>query len=303
MRILYINYVDDKKLLSGSSVRPAKILKAFSESGHEVIVLSGNQFNSDRVRKVKNMLKELKHVRLDLCYIESPTYPIVQHSDRTLIKRIHQIGIPMAYFYRDFYRKFPEQFPRKTGIVGHLKDYGLIYVGEVIGHYDSPLLLDSCQLLHRQDNSFRLILVCREDEWAQVEHPCKNAEWLEVHHASGKELESLYRRASVAFVMPKKEIPYNEFAVSVKVFEYISYGLPVVAINSKALSDIVTSEQIGLVVGPDVDEVCSAVNEILSSDSTYQQYLNAVKKSLWERNLWKHRVNTIISDLTSKKQK
>lgn len=60
MRILYINYVDDKKLLSGSSVRPAKILKAFSESGHEVIVLSGNQFNSDRVRKVKNMLKELK---------------------------------------------------------------------------------------------------------------------------------------------------------------------------------------------------------------------------------------------------
>ena len=125
MRILYINYVDDKKLLSGSSVRPAKILKAFSESGHEVIVLSGNQFNSDRVRKVKNMLKELKHVRLELCYIESPTYPIVQHSDRTLIKRIHQIGIPMAYFYRDFYRKFPEQFPRKTGIVGHLKDYGL----------------------------------------------------------------------------------------------------------------------------------------------------------------------------------
>ena len=112
MRILYINYVDDKKLLSGSSVRPAKILKAFSESGHEVIVLSGNQFNSDRVRKVKNMLKELKHVRLDLCYIESPTYPIVQHSDRTLIKRIHQIGFPMAYFYRDFYRKFPEQFPR-----------------------------------------------------------------------------------------------------------------------------------------------------------------------------------------------
>lgn len=75
------------------------------------------------------------------------------------------------------------------------------------------------------------------------------------------------------------------------------------AINSKALSDIVTSEQIGLVVGPDVDEVCSAVNEILSSDSTYQQYLNAVKKSLWERNLWKSRVNTIISDLTSKKQK
>lgn len=173
-------------------------------------------------------------------------------------------------------------------------------MGGVIGHYDSPLLLDSCQLLHRQDNSFRLILVCREDEWAQVEHPCKNAEWLEVHHASGKELESLYRRASVAFVMPKKEIPYNEFAVSVKVFEYISYGLPVVAINSKALSDIVTSEQIGLVVGPDVDEVCSAVNEILSSDSTYQQYLNAVKKSLWERNLWKSRVNTIISDLTSK---
>ena len=113
MRILYINYVDDKKLLSGSSVRPAKILKAFSESGHEVIVLSGNQFNSDRVRKVKNMLKELKHVRLDLCYIESPTYPIVQHSDR-LVFLWH-------IFIATFTGNFPNSFQGRQELWGILR--------------------------------------------------------------------------------------------------------------------------------------------------------------------------------------
>ena len=355
MRILYINYVDGVKLLSGSSVRPAKMLKAFKDLNYEVVILSGNQFDKNRKQKIKKIEREIELNKPDLCYIESPTYPIVKHSDRALIRKIHSKKIPMAYFYRDFYRKFPNQFPRKTGFIGHLKDYGLdllqyltdrvlrncdivyfpsmeaaklfdykdkralppagedhlaeekerthvgIYVGGVVGHYDATLLLDSCQILHRQDESFKLILVCRKDEWEQVDHPCKNVEWLEVHHASGKELEPLYRRASVAFVMPRKDIPYNEFAVSVKTFEYISYGLPVVAVNCKALSDVVEGENIGIVVKPNAADVCNAVKKILSSDETYSEFCDKIKEALLKRNLWIHRVNTIVRDLLPKK--
>lgn len=355
MRILYINYVDESKLISGSSVRPARILSAFQHSGHELLVLKGSQFSPQRKKEVQSICKLLREKKPDICYIESPTYPIVHHYDRALISYLHKIGVPTGYFYRDFYLRFPDQFPRRKDFIGRIKDIGLrylqyltdkvlykcdivyfpskeateifdykdmrslppagvnrlsqdkplnhvgIYVGGVVSPYDSQLLLDSFQRLNEEDSSYHLILVCRKDEWMKVEHPCKTADWLEVYHVSGKDLEPLYQRASVAFVVPDKKISYNEFAVSVKTFEYVSYGLPVIAVNCKALKRIVDSEKFGITTEPNVDAFVNAVKTLLEDNAAYSHWADNVKTSLIERNLWKHRVQQIICDLSEKR--
>ena len=138
--------------------------------------------------------------------------------------------------------------------------------------------------------------MCRENEWKSLSHPCKNAEWLEVHHVSGNELHSLYLRASIAFVSPRKDKEYNSFAVSVKIFEYISYGLPIVAVNCEALSEIVNKEKIGFAVEPDENSFVDAI-EKLSEDNIYQKYQKNIFDSLLNRNLWKHRIEQIVKDL------
>ena len=357
MRILYINYIDINKLLSGSSVRPVRIMDALRNTGHEIIALTGSQVDKSRKSNIKKIRSEIRKNPPDICYIESPTYPIMHHEDRSLIKELHEKNVPIGYFYRDFYRKFPEQFPRKKGLAGKIKDYGLdllqyltdrilkycdivyfpsieateffsykdmkplppagenhiknkksvnhvgIYVGGVLAPYDSTLLLDSFMALHQQDPTYRLILVCRKEEWEKVDHPCKNESWLEVHHASGSELIPLYERASIAFVMPDSHFSYNQFAVSVKTFEYISYGLPVVAVNCRALKNMVEEEQIGLAIAPNVNSFVEAVKGLLFDQPTYDIWQEKVRKALYERNLWKHRVETIIDDLTKVKNK
>lgn len=356
MKILYINYINANKLTSGSSVRPARILDAFMHSGHEILVLSGDQFSKERRKAVCSIIEGIKTKTPDLCYIESPTYPIVHRYDRMLISRLHKLSIPVGYFYRDFYLRFPEQFPRRTSLAGRIKDLGLrflqyltdrtlykcdivyfpspeatklfdyqdmralppagvnkfiedkrlnhigIYVGGVLAPYDFSLLLDSFDVLHNQDPSYSLILVCRKEEWNMFEHPCKYAEWLEVYHASGEDLVPLYNKASIAFVMPDAKYSYNQFAVSVKTFEYISYGLPVVAVNCKALKTLVERECIGIAVNPAVDDLVNAIKEILSNQEVYNSWREKVRYSLCERNLWKHRVDTIIENLTGLKK-
>ena len=122
MRVLYITYVDQSFVSSGSGVRPAKMFKAFQEEGHEVLLLSGMQTHKKRSKQIKGIKKEIRKCKPDLCYIESPTYPIMLHADRSLIKYVCKKGIPTGYFYRDFYRQFPDLFPRRTGIKGRVKE-------------------------------------------------------------------------------------------------------------------------------------------------------------------------------------
>lgn len=354
MTILYINYID-WRVSSGSAVRPTKMLEAFRQTGHKILELTGEQTSSTRRTKVIEMERRIVIERPDICYIESPVNPIFHRCDRTLIRKIHQMKIPIGFFYRDFYNKFRNLFPRREGIINYMKDlywdylskktdrvlnccdiiylpseeaqylfnykdmrplppagenrliqnripdHTCFYVGGIIGPYNCNLLLETLDYMYQKDNSYHLILVARKNTWEKYQHPLKHAPWLEVHHVSGKELVPLYQRASLGFVVPRKDFSYNEFAVSVKLFEYMSYGLPAIAMNCAALSHIVENEGIGLTVNSTIEDMALKIQQLLDNPIEYNRVCNNIKKSLLERNLWKHRVDTIISDLNKKR--
>ena len=128
MLILYINYIDMDSVTSGSKVRPVKMYQAFLDEGHEVKLLTGAQSIAERKKRraaVAEVRRWLDTNRPDICYIESPPYPILLRCDVALIRKIHRMGIPVGYFYRDFYRKFPELYPRRKDFVGGLKELWL----------------------------------------------------------------------------------------------------------------------------------------------------------------------------------
>ena len=125
MLVLYISYVDFQPTQSGSATRPQKMYRAFLEEGHEVKLLAVSQ-NRDHLKRRKQAVKELyawlEDHTPDLCYIESPVYPILWEFDRKLIRDIHKKGIPTAYFTRDCYDRFPEMFPGRRDLPGKVKD-------------------------------------------------------------------------------------------------------------------------------------------------------------------------------------
>ena len=357
MTVLYITYVNSSDNSSGSGVRPAKMLKAFEQEGHDIIILQGEQVSKERLANIKTVRKLLKSKKPDLCYIESPTYPIMRHADRKLIKDVCKAGISTGYFYRDFYWQFPEEFPRRTSLSGRIKDKGLlflqsltnkvlkncniiyvpsnecktllpykdiralppagenhldlikrecnhtgIYVGGIGGYYNGKFLLDVFNELNARGTEYKLILVCRENEWADFEHPCKKASWLEIHHTSGSGLVELYKRASVAFNVGSSEYKYSRFAISVKVFEYLSFGLPQVVINNKAVSDLVNGERIGVAVDYDVKKYADVTEKLMNNNLLYDELQQNIKEALLKRNLWIHRVRKIVNDLMELKK-
>lgn len=354
MRIIFISYVDAEYTDSGSSVRPARMLEAFRKSEHDVIAFTGNQMDSNRKAKIRKIIHEIQRKSVDLCYIESPTYPIMLHEDRKLIKTLCHMGIPIGYFYRDFYRKFPELFPRRKGLVNSLKEFYLdimqwltdrvirycdivyfpsdkshylfsyrdmrtlppageykiinfnrsyntiIYVGGVTELYGFDILIRAIKIVYNQNRNIKLIVVCREKEWNDIKHKYCDIPCLEVYHTSGTGLEPLYRRADIGILTKKRNI-YNEMAVSVKLFEYISYGLPVISTHSETTDNIINSLKIGITVENDENAIANGLEELLHNRKKYTKYCENIEYALKNSCQWKHRAEQVIYDLTMKK--
>ena len=254
------------------------------------------KFRKDFPRRKNSVLNYIKDCYWD--YLLHKTYKTLAYCD---IVYLPSNECKCLFQYKDM-RSLPPAGenviirPRKA-------NHTCLYIGGIMGHYNCDLLLDTFDYLHKIDHSFHLILVTREKVWKRYQHPLKNAEWLEVHHTSGDGLIPLYERASLGLVVPRTDIQYNHFAVSVKVFEYMSYGLPVIATNSKALAEIINNESVGYTAESTVEGLALKIQQLLNNPDEYYRICNNIYESLMTRHLWKHRVDQIISELTEKLQK
>ena len=360
MLILYITYIDFGEGSSGSGVRPQKMYEAFLQEGHEVKLLSGGQGNyktrQKRLSAVAEIEQWLNEHKPDLCYIESPVYPILWGADRRLIARIHRMRIPIGYFYRDLYRKFPDLFPRRRDLIGAAKELYLdrlqaatdrllekadivyfpsekcfsffsyadmrtlppggedrldetmpfykhcVYVGGLMDQYDGECLLQAFALLNKDRVEYPLTLICRHREWQSLPAQLRRGPWLEVHHVSGEALRPLLSRAGAGLLIGKADHPYSQYAVSVKTYEYMGYGLPMVYIRNAPHDRIIEAAGIGIGTDGTPEALAEGIRRLFASPEVYERYRDAAAIALYKNGLWVHRARQVVRDLTEKRK-
>lgn len=356
MRILYLTYIDFGEFKSGSSVRPQMMYEAFRALGHEVKLLQTQQNRArDRRAAVKEISLWLDGNRPDFCYAESPSGPIFHRCDRELLRKIHRMGIPTGYFYRDAAYRFDDIFirgrktlkqhvirwmserdvrflkknvdliyfptesmgkyfsfpntsilpPACTGSYGSKTDgprgRRSIYVGGVSRRYGTDTLLGAFGRLNGNGAEFPLTLVCRKAEAAYIGESCRKKPWLRVVHASGRgQLAPLYQEADLA-LYPIEKNAYNDFAFSVKLMEYLEYGLPVVAVNCTETEKFVRGIGAGLVCRNDAGDFAEKVRTLLTDPALYKECAENAARAV-RGNLWTDRAQKVVSDLGGRKK-
>ncbi len=201
------------------------------------------------------------------------------------------------------YFPFQHVKPLLPGCAGRLSDRRgnplgrrCIYVGGVSKRYGTSLLLQAFQKLNAGGDEYPLTLVCREAALPLIGEEYRNQPWLHIVHASGKDaLKALYDRADLALYPVEKNV-YNDFAFSVKLMEYLEFGLPVVTVDCEEAAKFTRTYGTGLVSRNDPDDFAAKVREILSDPQAYQKYLEAVYNAL-DGNLWSDRARQVIQDL------
>ena len=171
----------------------------------------------------------------------------------------------------------------------HLSN-SVIYVGGTSKEFGTDILLDAMRYVNEKIN-IKLILVCREyndelfDKYA-------NSNWLEIKHLSTDELAHEYVNSDIA-IIPRPITEYNSFAVPIKLFEYLSYNVPIVTTNCFETARFVENNQIGVVTGDNYQELAEAIMKLYKNDNEIFKYTNNSKKTLINGNLWGHRVDKI----------
>ncbi len=173
-----------------------------------------------------------------------------------------------------------------------------IYVGGLSHRYGTDLLLLAFDQLNRNDN-YPLTIVCREAEVNEIPPAYRGKPWLTIAHASGEKLTEHYAGADIGLYCGRRDL-YMDFAMPVKVFEYLSHGLAVVTTNCIEIAAFVRKNGVGTVVNDDARSIAAGVREMMSRPKAYRTCYENIVRTVKEGNLWTHRAQQVTDDLMQK---
>lgn len=150
-------------------------------------------------------------------------------------------------------------------------------------------------------NGFRVKfnLITKKEELVHLKNSeLLKSDWIEIIEASGEALEPIYARCDLG-VLPKKRHFYMDMAISVKVLECMSHGLPMISTDCPAMARFIQQNESGLICKEGADSIENAILEYYTNDELYHALLENVKKAALN-NTWEKRVEQVISDLLNK---
>ncbi len=213
------------------------------------------------------------------------------------------IYFPSATMAKEFECKNKSTLPPGSfrAVKEQKQDYAdplqFIFVGGASENHGCQLTLQSFAKVNQDTVKAKLFYICPEDQWKALGIDAGDySEWLEVIHTSGDEnLKKYYDKADIALLCAPRTF-YRDFAVPIKIFEYISYLKPMVVTDCTETANIVRVNNAGWVVKDNVEEIVDIIVRLCDDHSEIDRVKNNMLKAR-EDNLWIERAKRVVSDL------
>lgn len=173
----------------------------------------------------------------------------------------------------------------------------LLFVGDArLPAHGADRLIESVKRVRSSGTPIELEVVCRLGQEPPAPHP----PWLHVVRAEGPALAERLPRI-IACVIPRPRGPYNDLAVPVKLYDYLSYGRPLLVTDCIEQARVVRESGAGVVVGDSVDALADGIVRVAgASAQETEEWGNraqsAARAASWERRA--HRIVEILQQGT-----
>lgn len=177
-----------------------------------------------------------------------------------------------------------------------------IFVGGAHRDHGTFLTIEAFARLNAGGVRARLFYICPRDQWEALGiDGARYGDWLEVIHTSGDEnLKPYYERSDAAILAAPRTF-YRDFAVPIKIFEYMSYGKPMLVTDCTETARIVRENRVGWVTKDDPDSVERQLAELCDHPEKVLQVRSHMDEAR-RRNLWASRAEKVLADLAAIQQ-
>lgn len=170
----------------------------------------------------------------------------------------------------------------------------LFYVGGIGPMYNMDILFETVS----QMENVRLVVCCRENEWNNEKPRLEKYlnDNIEIIHKSGSEFKEDIESSHIALAYFEQS-EYRKFAMSVKLFEYLSYNKPVLSVTETAVGQFVDQYKIGWNIPYDKNELNEFLTSLVNDKSKIKAKADNIKNALSE-NTWEARARQVAKDLS-----
>jgi len=171
------------------------------------------------------------------------------------------------------------------------KNLNFIYVGGLGELYNLQLFTKVAEKFI----DIKFNLCTRENEWRKNKINYQG-NFIDVYHLSGSQLAEVYSKSSIGilFVKPTK---YWKFVMAVKLFEYISYKKPIIAVKGTAVGDFIEENDIGWALDYNEDDLRSLIVKLQNKPILIDDKIKNIEK-IMHLHTWEARALQVAKELT-----
>ncbi len=193
------------------------------------------------------------------------------------------IGVPDAAL-------LPPGAPAPVDVARSPTANGLLFVGDArLEAQGAHRLIRAVEVARERGAAVRLTIVCRPGQ----EPPGHRPDWLEIRRAEGHEIHALLPQV-LATVIPRPRGAYNDLALPIKLFDYLSYGRPLLVTDCAEQARVVREADAGLISGDGPDDLADAIARLASAGGEQLDRWSANARRAAQRASWGDRARRIV---------
>ena len=181
----------------------------------------------------------------------------------------------------------PVDVPRRPGA------HRLLFVGDArLPAQGADRLVAAIGLARALGVNAELTIVSRPGQEPSPPHPS----WMRIVRAEGDEIVRLLPEV-LATVIPRPRSAYNDLAVPIKLYDYLSYGRPLLVTDCEEQAAVVRENEAGIVTADDVPAMAKAIGRLASAPGDELDRWSANARDAARAGSWSARATTILRTL------
>jgi hypothetical protein len=190
----------------------------------------------------------------------------------------------------------PPGAPEPVGVPRDPKANRILYVGDArLETQGADSLIEAITIARGAGIDVELDVVSRAGREPRPPHPS----WLRVHHAEGREIHALLPGV-IATAIPRPRNRYNDLALPIKLYDYLSYGRPLLVTDCREQARVVADSDAGVVTEDDAPGIADGIVRLASASADELDRWSTNASSAARAASWEDRAHRIIDLLTSR---